>query len=212
MPDVIAETLADTLADPTVTAIGTALAVAAVALWLAAAWWAYADAGRRTDSTLAALISAGWIIVSTPLMLPFAITVYTLARPQQTAAEGRTRRLAAELVDQIDESAPGGCPACGSPTDASWLRCPSCATWLSSPCAACGEWSAPTLGACPFCGSDERSAPSVELLEPVAASARAARRTRRQLRPTGPGRVQRGVGRRPLGTPETRPLTSARSR
>ena len=51
------------VADPTVTAIGGAVGAALVALWLAAAWWTYSDAMRRTDNMPAAMLAAAWIIV-----------------------------------------------------------------------------------------------------------------------------------------------------
>jgi hypothetical protein len=211
MPDIISDSISDFLSDPTVTAVGAAMAAALVALWLAAAWWAYSDAGRRTDSTLAALVAAGWIIVSTPLLVPFALAIYSFARPQQTAAEGRTRHLAAELVDEMGSSAGPGCPACGTPSDPSWLRCPACATWLASPCAGCGSWSTPTLSLCPFCGSEDRMEPAVEMLEPEGYGYGRFRRMRR-TRVVGPGRAGRGTGRRSLVTADGRPLAPVRSR
>jgi hypothetical protein len=211
MPDIISQSISDFLSDPTVTAIGAAIAASLVALWLAAAWWAYSDAGRRTDSTLAALVAAGWIIVSTPLLVPFALAIYSFARPQQTASEGRTRNLAAELVDEMGSSAGPRCPACGTPSDGSWLRCPSCATWLASPCAGCGSWSTPTLGVCPFCGSEDRLEPTVERLEPDGYGYGRFRRSRRPTRAIGPGRVARGTG-RPVFAPDGRPLAPVRSR
>ena len=73
--------------------------------------------------------------MSTPLLVPMSLAIYALARPQQTAAEYRTRRLAHELVDQLENSAPDSCLSCGSTVDPGWLRCPSCTTWLALPCA-----------------------------------------------------------------------------
>ena len=176
------------LADPTVTAIGGAIGTAVVALWLAAAWWAYTDAARRTDNIPAALLAAAWIIVSTPLMLPMSLAVYALARPQHTAAEHRTRGLAAELVDALDEIAPASCLSCGTTVDANWLRCPRCTTWLALPCSLCRAWSDRSLPACPFCGSEERGEPSIDALEPAQAHGRP-RKGRRLPRAVGPGRA-----------------------
>jgi len=87
MPDLLAETLND----PAVGAVGTAVVLAGIALWLAAAWWAYADAARRTESSLAGFVAAGWIILSTPLLLPLSLAAYAFARPQ-VAALPRTER------------------------------------------------------------------------------------------------------------------------
>ena len=213
MSDAFADAFAGFLSDPTVTAVGGAIGAALVALWVAAAWWAYTDAARRTESTLAALVVAGWIIVSTPLLVPFSLAIYSLARPQQTAADGRTRQLAGALVDELEASAAGGCPSCGLAVEPGWLRCPSCTTWLALPCSGCGTWSDPTLDACPFCGSEERDEAAVVVPEPVPAVPGRARRLRRALRPVGPGSpaTYRG-GRRQLLTPEGRPLVPARRR
>ena len=200
------------LADPTVTAIGGAVGAALVALWLAAAWWAYADAVRRTDSTLAAMLVAAWIIVSTPLLVPFALAVYALARPQHSAAEHRTRRLAEELVDVLDEIASADCPSCNSAVEDGWLRCPSCTDWLALPCSLCGSWSDRSLAVCPYCGGEERGEAAVEVLEPAVAVGRP-RRGRRQLRATVPGRqaALRPAQRRPIEA-DGRPLAPARVR
>src|SRR5829696_5148507 len=124
--------VAQTLADPAVGAVGTAIALAGIALWLAGAWWAYADATHRTESVLPGFIAAGWIVLSTPLLLPLSLAVYAAARPQVTAADQRARALAM----QLSATAPGPtCPACAAAVDAAWLRCPECTTWLASPCA-----------------------------------------------------------------------------
>ena len=73
--------LGQILSNPLVGAIGLALAIGAIALWLATAWWAYGDALRRTESSVAAFGAAGWIILSTPVFLP--------SRCWRTATPGR---------------------------------------------------------------------------------------------------------------------------
>lgn len=208
-------------ADPTViavaTTVGTAIAIALVALWLAAAWWGYTDAARRTDSTLAALLVASWIVVSTPFLLPLSLSIYALARPQHTASEHRTRRLAAALVDQMEADPAGRCLSCGATVDPAWNRCPTCTTWLALPCADCGTWSARDLAVCPFCGGEERGEPAaervaaVEASEPVRAAPAAPRerRNRRRARAAGSGRqtVPRPAPR--TMSPEPRPAPAA---
>lgn len=186
------DVIADVLNDPAVTALGTAIAGAMVALWVAAAWWAFTDATRRTGSTFTPLVAAGWIVLSTPLLLPLSLAVYAFARPQQSAAEGRSRRLAAELVDEMHTPAEfDACPACASPADPAWVRCPACSTWLAAPCAHCGEWSARTLEACPWCGAEDRATPSVEPSgDEEAAQLVRGRRIRRRVQAVGPGRAR----------------------
>jgi hypothetical protein len=151
--------LAETLANPAIGTIGTALVMAVLALWLAAAWWAYSDAARRTESSLAGFVAAGWIILSSPLLLPLSLAAYTFARPQVSAADRRTRSLAAELAATPMRPA---CAVCAEPIDDAWLRCPSCTSWLASPCAHCGAWSDGSLEICPWCGGETRDQPYVE--------------------------------------------------
>ena len=196
--------LAQILADPTVSAVGGALAIALVALWLAAAWWAYSDAARRTESSFAAFFAAGWVVVSSPLLLPFSLAVYGFARPPVTAAEQRARALVNEL-GATTMSGPA-CAGCGALVDSSWLRCPECATWLAAPCMGCGEWSDPQLEICPWCGREGHDAPAVESLAPVASSIARSRRARTAWRAAGPGpRAHRQGHRRAAAMPDARP-------
>jgi hypothetical protein len=169
MMDAIAGPIEDFFANPLVSTGLTLVGIAVVALWLAAAWWAYQDAARRSESTLAAFFAAAWIVVSTPLMLPFALAVYGLARPQLTASDHRSRALVRQLALTASEGPM--CASCSSPIESSWLRCPACSNWLAAPCRGCGAWSARDLEACPFCGSEDHAAPAVEpVREPVAAA------------------------------------------
>jgi hypothetical protein len=158
--------VAQALSNPIIPAVGLAVAATVGALWLAAAWWAYRDAARRTGTPFAGLLAAAWIVVSSPFLLPLALAVYGLARPQQTAAEKRSTRLVVELVDQLEADGER-CPSCRLDVDPTWLRCPSCATWLAQPCASCGGWSDRNLEICPLCGSEDRAAPAVDPLEPA---------------------------------------------
>ncbi|HET9850952.1 MAG TPA: hypothetical protein VFP56_00435 [Candidatus Limnocylindrales bacterium] len=194
----MSDLLAETLNDPAVGAVGTAVVFAGIALWLAAAWWAYADAARRAESSLAGFVAAGWIILSTPLLLPLSLAAYAFARPQVAAADRRTRALALELA--MTPARPA-CPACAESIEEAWLRCPTCATWLAAPCAHCGAWSDASLEICPMCGNDAREHPYVEGPATVDAGAIAAIRGRRRRVPwraTAPGiaAAQQPEGRR----------------
>jgi hypothetical protein len=160
------EIVNEVLDNPIFPAIGLGLAGTIGALWVAGAWWAYRDATWRTGSWFLGMLAAGWIILSTPLLLPLSLGVYALTRPQHTAAEGRSRRLVEELMTRLEAASPGTCPACESAIDREWLRCPMCATWLAEPCAHCGGWSDRILAVCPWCGSEERAEPAVESLAP----------------------------------------------
>ena len=175
----MSDLISQTLSDPALGAFGTAVALAGVGLWLAGAWWAYADATHRAESSLAGFVAAGWIILSTPLLLPLSLLVYVFARPQVTAAERRTRTLAQELSIAPDRPT---CATCAEPVDTTWLRCPTCTSWLATPCSECGGWSDAGLELCPWCGSEERDAPFVEALgDPGAAASPVGRRNRRRV-------------------------------
>ena len=152
--------IAQFLADPTISTIITAAAVGLIAIWLLSALWTHADAEHRTGSGVAALVAAGWVLLSTPLMLPLSMAVYALVRPGEPLAERRMREITAAMV--VDSLAAESCAGCGSVVDASWRRCPTCTSWLSAPCAGCGRWSAVDLGACPWCGEIEREQSTVE--------------------------------------------------
>src|SRR5689334_14574655 len=117
------DVLNEILANPAVHMAGLAILLAVVALWLAAAWWAYNDASRRRESALAGFAAAAWIILSTPLLLPLSLGIYTTVRPQQTASDDRTRGLMARLIETAADRPT--CPGCSAPVDPDWLRCPS---------------------------------------------------------------------------------------
>jgi len=164
------EILTSALDNPIFPAIGLALAATAGALWLAGAWWAYRDATWRTGSWILGMVAAGWVILSTPLLLPLSIGVYAMTRPQLSAGEGRSRRLVEELVAQLDGADGDACPTCAATVDPAWLRCPTCSTWMAQPCAHCGGWSDRSLEICPWCGAEERAEPAVEDLRAAAAA------------------------------------------
>lgn len=189
--------VANALDNPIFPAIGLALASTAGALWVAGAWWAYRDATWRTGSTFLALLAAGWIVISSPLLLPLSLGVYALARPQHTAAEGRSRRLVEELVETLDAEAGGACPRCAAPIEAEWLRCPACAAWLAAPCSHCGGWSDRDLEICPWCGSEGREQPVVE--PPSTGAVEAPKKVRRRQSRRQPVGVMAIEARRPRG-------------
>jgi len=153
----MADFLNRTLADPAVTAVGIAFGVACVALWLAAAWWVYGDAARRSESVVGPMIAGGWIVISTPVLLPLSLGIYTLVRPQRTVGESRTQNLMWALSSSAIVAR--RCPECDIRVEADWRRCPSCTTWLEAPCARCGAWSDRELPICPWCASEGHAEP-----------------------------------------------------
>lgn len=180
------------LADPAVSTIGLAVGIAVIAIWLAAAWWAHADAARRTERDAAGYLAAGWILLSTPLLMPLALAIYALARPGLTASEQRGNVLAMELLATTGQGP--ACPGCRGPVDSRWLRCPRCTTWLAALCGACGAWSERGLEICPFCAAEVWDAP--QTIEATPALRPLGRGV--QPRPRRAGRAARPHRARPL--------------
>jgi RNA polymerase subunit RPABC4/transcription elongation factor Spt4 len=189
MKDVFSEILSN----PTVHVVGLAILLAVVALWLAAAWWAYNDASRRRESSLVGFGAAAWIILSTPLLLPLSLGIYAMARPQATASDDRTQSLMVRL-QEIAGDRPT-CPTCDAAVDADWIRCPMCATWFAFGCESCGELSAAGLEVCPFCGADREPIPAGWAAADSADSGHgkaAAGKPAAAVRSAGAPRLQRG--------------------
>jgi hypothetical protein len=141
---------AGVLSSPIVSGVLMAIGVSLVVLWLAGTWWAYLDISRRTTSELARFGAMGLVIVSTPLLLPLSLMVYSLVRPQTTIAERRALELASDLGPAF---AGQRCAACHEVVDPEWRRCPSCATWLASSCDSCSQWSEMAYEVCPWCAA-----------------------------------------------------------
>jgi hypothetical protein len=167
--------LAGSLASGAVTVI----AVGMTGLWLAAAWWAYLDISRRTESELVQLAAVGWILLSTPLLLPLALGTYVLLRPQSTAAQRRSERLMAVMGAEVEVAA---CPGCGEARDHAWRRCPACTTWLQAACRTCGRWSGVELQVCPWCAED-RVGPSPVTARAAAVAVPVHEEARRRVAP-----------------------------
>lgn len=135
----------------TVGAVVIAIVGAVLGLWIAAAWWTYADLSRRVRPELLRLVAPAWILASSPLLLPLSLAAYLLVRPQETVAERRSREILGALAPTLD---PATCPGCEDRVEEGWRRCPSCATWLGAPCSRCGRWSPIELQLCPYCATD----------------------------------------------------------
>jgi len=150
--DLAFETFGTILAHP---AVGTALnlgAVYLVILWLAAAWWAYRDAGSRIHAPVAPYLVATGVILLTPLLFPLAVVVWRVLRPAVTLHEEHAARLQlALLADDVDRDA---CPGCGVAVDEEWVRCPLCRHRLAVPCSTCDRQMAPDWTICAWCASD----------------------------------------------------------
>jgi len=99
-------------------------------------------------------------------MLPLSLAIYAFVRPQLAAGDQRVLALLQEFgtIAAVDRH----CEACGARTEAEWLRCPTCASWLATPCDTCARWSDASLELCPWCGGESRATPFVPDLVPAA--------------------------------------------
>jgi hypothetical protein len=169
MSEAMSETIDQILSSPLVTTTLLGLGIALVGVWIAATWWAYQDATRRSEAEFPRWLAAAWILLSTPLLLPLSLLVYTLLRPQEAAADRRTRELVATLQG-MDHQDPR-CPACAETIDATWARCPSCALWLARPCDRCERLAPVDARICPWCAWELVDEPASPVDKGVAAAA-----------------------------------------
>lgn len=142
-----------------------AIALYFVALWLAAAYWAFRDLQSRTDNPIAPYLGAAFIVIATPVLFPFAIVVYRIVRPQERLGEVYERNLAEEaLLAEVD--AIRHCPTCARRVNDEWIICPTCRTRLNRVCPNCSRLVGLDWSLCAWCGKDfERR--EVAAIEPL---------------------------------------------
>jgi hypothetical protein len=168
-----------------------------VLLWLATAWWAFRDGGRRTSNLGVPYLAAGLVLIATPLLFPFAVIVYRIARPGETLAEAYERRLSEEALRA--ELGGATCPHCARRTEPEWLLCPTCGERLHRRCAACHGLVDLDWALCAWCGADfgsgdpraARAASPVQAVRPLTPG-RPVERSRPEQQ--SPGRVAGPAG------------------
>jgi hypothetical protein len=110
-------------------------------------------------------------------LFPFIGTiVYTIVRPPEYLEDVRERELeikAAEARLQVLEHRT--CSNCGSATEPSFLRCPSCSRKLKEPCWSCGKPLDRRWRICPYCEAAALPVP------PTSERAAVPRRAERQV-------------------------------
>jgi predicted RNA-binding Zn-ribbon protein involved in translation (DUF1610 family) len=144
--------VADIVGHPIVQMAAQGIVIYAVALWLAAAFWAFRDMRCRTVNPLAPYLAAGGVILFSPLLFPLAVLAYRIVRPQETISEAWERHLAEEAMRaELDATT---CAGCGRRVDEEWLACPTCGTRLSRRCVECGKAVALDWSLCAWCGRD----------------------------------------------------------
>jgi double zinc ribbon protein len=143
-----------------------------VALWLALAFWTYADARRRVeDPMLVACAAAG------SLFFPFVgAIVYAIVRPPEYIEDVRERELEIAAAEaRLAQVEALSCPHCGFEVEKTFLRCPSCMHKLKEPCSTCGRPLDPRWKICPYCESEvTTTAPAAQRRRPVRRAAPAA--------------------------------------
>jgi len=152
-----------------------------VVLYLALAYWTYADARRRiVDPMLVGCATAA------ALLFPFVgAIVYLIVRPPEFLEDVRERELEMEAAEARVRDLEGTlCPHCEYRIESDFIRCPSCLRKLKERCTNCSRPLEPVWTICPYCEAD---------VPPASAS----RRTRRSR--SGQGETPRGE----FGAPAT---------
>lgn len=165
--------IADIINHPIVQLAVQGVLVYAIALWLAAAFWAFRDMRCRTVNPVVPYLAAAGIILFTPLLFPLAVIVYRILRPQETISEAWERHMAEQAMRaELDATT---CAGCGRRVDEEWLACPTCGTRLSRRCVDCGRAVALDWSLCAWCGRDFGRVPERTAIPETVPTARAIR-------------------------------------
>ena len=124
-----------------------------VVLWLALAYWTFADARRRVaDPVLVITASVLGLIV--PFLGPM---IYTILRPPEYLEDVREREIETQASElRMRHLTSQSCPRCEHPIERSWLRCPECQHRLKDPCVSCSRPVDPRWSICPYCETQLR--------------------------------------------------------
>ena len=122
-----------------------------VVIYLALAYWTYADARRRiADPMLIGCAAAAAIL------FPFVgAIVYMIVRPPEYLDDVRERELEMQAAEaRLQESGYLVCPHCEQHVEKDFLRCPNCMRKLKDPCTSCGRPLDPHWQVCPYCEAE----------------------------------------------------------
>jgi hypothetical protein len=136
-----------------------------VVLYIALAYWTYADAQRRiVDPMLVGCATAA------ALLFPFVgAIVYVIVRPPEYLEDVRERELEMETAEARVRELDGTlCPHCDYRIEPDFVRCPSCLRKLKERCTNCSRPLDQSWTICPYCEADV----------PLVSAARRTRRTR----------------------------------
>ncbi|MGK2956032.1 MAG: zinc ribbon domain-containing protein [Solirubrobacterales bacterium] len=118
-----------------------------VAIWLALIVYTFTDARRRiADPFLIGCATAA-------SLFPFVGTmVYTILRPPEFLEDVRERETEVRAAEVRLRHLEGhSCHKCGFPTEADFMRCPSCRTRLKDECPTCSKPVGLDWKLCPYC-------------------------------------------------------------
>jgi len=127
------------------------LIVVAVVLYLALAFWTYADARRRVlDPMLVGCATAA------ALLFPFVgALVYVIVRPPEFLEDVQERELEMQAAQaRLEDLGHGRCPHCEHPIERDFVRCPSCLRKLKERCVACERPLDRAWAICPYCEAE----------------------------------------------------------
>ena len=117
-----------------------------VVLWLALAYWTFADAGRRGT------VRFFWGIVA--LVFPFVgPLIYVIVRPPEYALDSKERELELAVLERELRQRVDLCPNCRSVVERDYLLCPECDWGLKVPCKSCGKPLDLNWRTCPYCAT-----------------------------------------------------------
>ena len=120
-----------------------------VVIYLALAYWTYADARRRISDPMI----VGCCTLAS-LLFPFVGTVvYMIVRPPEYLDDVRERELEIRAMERR-LGADRTCPYCRNPAEAAFLSCPHCGTKLKDACVRCKAPLEPTWRLCPYCETE----------------------------------------------------------
>jgi len=138
------------LANPVVHLAIYALIFYVILLWVATAWWVFADAASRTRQRWAPYAASALILLFSPLFFLAALLLYRLIRPSERSAERLEREYSLEALSAAASVA--ACPYCAHPIENDWLICPFCCAPLRRTCPSCQRAISFEWVICAYCG------------------------------------------------------------
>ena len=128
------------------TAFVRVVALFAIAMWLALAFWTAKDARRRIDDQVIVSVC----VAAAVLFGPLGVVIYMFLRPPEYLSDVRERELEIRAMERR-LGADQVCPYCRNPADPSFLSCPHCGTKLKNACRRCKSPLDPEWRLCPYC-------------------------------------------------------------